>query len=76
MLGKPMGGKHKCFVCGEEIRWETEYKGYPGSVYGGESAPAEGSALGRMPDGAVVFEIACKCPKCKAKNKFRAERHL
>lgn len=77
MLGKPMGGKHICYVCGKEMQWETEYKGYPGAAYGDDGAvPAQESALGKLDDGVIVFEIACICPNCKTKNKFRVERHV
>lgn len=77
MLGRAMGGKHTCFVCERILKWETEYKGYTGDPLHEESpVPAEGSAIGKMGDGVVIFEIACVCPKCKTKNKFRAERHV
>ena len=77
MLGRAMGGKHTCYVCGRTLNWETEYKGYPGDPSGEENPiPAQEAALGRLEDGAVVFEISCICPKCKTKNKFRAERHV
>lgn len=77
MLGRAMGGKHTCYVCGKEVNWETEYKGYPGNASDDLiPVPAQESALGKLEDGAVVFEIAYICPNCKTKNKFRAERHV
>ncbi|MCQ4637165.1 hypothetical protein NE619_10550 [Anaerovorax odorimutans] len=76
MLGRAMGGKHTCYVCGKEINWETEYKGYPGDVGEDLPVPAQESALGRLDGGVVVFEISYVCPQCKTKNKLRAERHV
>lgn len=77
MLGRAMGGKHTCYVCGKEVNWETEYKEYPGDV-SNDLTPvaAKESALGRLENGAVVFEISYVCPVCKTRNKFRAERHV
>ena len=77
MLGRAMGGKHTCYVCGRVMKWETQYKPYTGNpLHEDNPAPAQESALGRLEGGVVIFEIACVCPVCKTKNKFRAERHV
>jgi hypothetical protein len=69
---KPLKGTDVCYVCGKTINWESERIPQSGcvTVYKIPENTADIIACGRNNDGTVRFEILCRCPQCKTRNKF------
>ena len=72
MIEKVIKGTDECYVCGKILKWESARTPSRGSliVYQVPDITADITAFGKNEDGTVRFEILCKCPNCKTKNKF------
>jgi hypothetical protein len=63
-------GKHKCFICSNEINWMSHIKEGPTGPYPYGKEPI-GDAVAIGSDGNHTnYEIIVKCHKCQNKNKF------
>lgn len=78
MVGRTIKGENDCFACGKTINWETIPESAPGMavVYEQPKNIATDCAVGKNDVGEVVFEISCKCPICRTKNKFIVSRKI
>ena len=72
MMYRVISGTDECYVCGKILNWESEVNPPRGGmvVYQVPEITAEVIACGKNEDDTVKFEILCKCPNCRTKNKF------
>ena len=67
-------GENRCYVCNYLIEW---HHSFPTSISRMEVHKLTGVdtdiiAVDKDTAGTIKFEVICKCPGCKTKNKFYA----